>query len=533
MNLTRHLGCFFALLLAACSGQVGAGQPFDGSVVDGWQTTNLTDVDGDSIADQHEGNGDPDGDGLPNSRDKDSDGDGISDADEAGDTDLTTPPVDTDGDHVPDYLDLDSDGDGLSDQQEAADGSDPTKVDTDGDGASDLVESVAGTSPTDPADNPQKHGDFVFVVPYQQDPTPTKSTLVFEPTIKKADIFFVIDTSWSMGSYIAGVRDNLNNHIIPGIQAVIQDPHFGVGEFDRGPSIGPGANCAGIASDQASTADAKAVKAALSSLTPNCGTDEPYAQAAWLWATGDTSNWPKIPAKNCPPDTVGYGCARADAIPIVVMIGDELFTESYRLEKTFQPKIPEIVDAYKKIGGRLLAMGTMVNRSRAAWSAIAKGTGAVDAKGNPLVYSTSASTVAQQVVDGIKDLAKGGAFRLSVRVSDPNPNDGVDVAALVDKMVPNAQGGVADPLKPARVCVPWPEIADLDKDGVDDHFLNVPGGTAICFDIYPARNETVKPKAVPQIFKAVIEVMGDDVSVLASRVIYFVVPFGVEQGPID
>ena len=65
-----------------------------------------------------------------NYQNTDSDGDNISDADEAGDNDLTTAPVNTDSkpgysnsDTVPDYLDLDSDGDYISDADEAGDNS--------------------------------------------------------------------------------------------------------------------------------------------------------------------------------------------------------------------------------------------------------------------------------------------------------------------------------------------------------------------------------------------------------------------------
>ena len=69
----------------------------------------------------------------------DSDGDTISDLDEAGDNDLTTPPVNTDssfqnGDNDPDYLDLDSDGDTISDSDEAGDSDSATSPsDKDGD----------------------------------------------------------------------------------------------------------------------------------------------------------------------------------------------------------------------------------------------------------------------------------------------------------------------------------------------------------------------------------------------------------------
>ena len=81
----------------------------------------LTDTDGDTIPDQVEVGGDIDAplnsDGVDDidALDTDSDNDGITDAVEAGDADLTTPPIDTDSDNTPDYLDSDSDGDGVDD----------------------------------------------------------------------------------------------------------------------------------------------------------------------------------------------------------------------------------------------------------------------------------------------------------------------------------------------------------------------------------------------------------------------------------
>jgi len=63
------------------------------------------DMDGDTICDAEEGEGDLDGDGAPNYLDTDSDGDGIGDQIEAGDSDPATPPRDSDGDGVPDSLD--------------------------------------------------------------------------------------------------------------------------------------------------------------------------------------------------------------------------------------------------------------------------------------------------------------------------------------------------------------------------------------------------------------------------------------------
>jgi hypothetical protein len=69
-----------------------------------------SDADGDGIPTMVEmadagASPDPDGDGFDAWNDTDADGDGISDAEEAGDADPCTPPIDTDGDGVPEYLD--------------------------------------------------------------------------------------------------------------------------------------------------------------------------------------------------------------------------------------------------------------------------------------------------------------------------------------------------------------------------------------------------------------------------------------------
>lgn len=97
------------------------------------------DSDNDGILDVDDGDQDTDGDGIPNALDEDSDNDGILDRDEAGDDDLTTPPVDTDNDGTPDFLDLDSDGDTILDRREAGDNDkDTPPIDSDRDGTPDF-----------------------------------------------------------------------------------------------------------------------------------------------------------------------------------------------------------------------------------------------------------------------------------------------------------------------------------------------------------------------------------------------------------
>ena len=87
------------------------------------------DTDGDGITDANEAGDaelatipvDTDADTIADYRDPDADNDSISDRDEAGDADLSTPAVDTNQDGTADYIDDDSDGDGVSDATEAGD----------------------------------------------------------------------------------------------------------------------------------------------------------------------------------------------------------------------------------------------------------------------------------------------------------------------------------------------------------------------------------------------------------------------------
>ena len=130
------------------------------------------DSDGDTIDDGAEGLGDQDFDDVPNRFDGDSDGDGASDAEEAGDDDVATPPRDSDADGAPDLLDTDSDDDGLLDAQERVLGLSPLRRDTDGDGANDFFEVAAGSDGTDPAETPDSLGVLLAIVPFRQPADP-------------------------------------------------------------------------------------------------------------------------------------------------------------------------------------------------------------------------------------------------------------------------------------------------------------------------------------------------------------------------
>ncbi len=328
----------------ACGNTCASGEAcFDGSC--GMRPT--VDDDGDSISNFDEQKSvprDTDGDGTPDYLDDDSDGDGISDADEAGDTNVSTPPVDSDGDGTPDFQDLDSDNDSISDADEIILGTDPTLFDTDGDGESDGQEVAGGSDPLDPTSTVAGMGGFAFDLPFGG--TPRTNTLTFSPSIQKADVFFLVDTTGSMRGTIGGLQTSLSG-LITSIRATIPDTAFGVARQDDFPTGGYGSTSCNGESDfpfqleaRVTTDDAAAAAGVNALDMPlHCGGDGPESQIEALYqtATGDGfrspvgTAWvpPFDPASGFDP-TAGHGRIggagfRRDSLPIIIMATDITF----------------------------------------------------------------------------------------------------------------------------------------------------------------------------------------------------------------
>ena len=492
-----------------------------------------TDSDGDSISDRDERGRDTDGDTIPDRLDTDSDRDGIPDATEAGDADLSTFPVDTDEDGTPDYLDPDSDADGLSDRMEFESGTDPTRGDSDGDGVNDLVEVAAGTDPLDAADNPRARGNFVFEVPYEEEPIPLQDTLVFATALQKADVYIAVDSSGSMEGEIANLRSGLATTIVPGIAARIPDVWFGVGRFEDCAPTSCSNACNNI---QDMTPDILSVQAALDSITDNCGGTEPYRQVLWLLATGDTSGyggWVRPRPRRCSdPLSLGWPCFRPDAVKIVIQCGDEPMSESSACSPN--PSHATVVDAMNAVPMKYIGIESGNAELRGNMQSVAVDTGSVDATtGGALVFSISSdgTGLSGVVVDAVDQLAHNVPIRVDALpidgdddpVHDPPIDAVVEFIAYLETNVSGAT--VVDPLTgESRTCTSGLETADSDGDGHDDYFPRVFPGTSVCWDIHVRRNDTVEPLPhVPQLFRARNDVLGDMYTPLDARDVFFLV----------
>ncbi|MEM9491056.1 MAG: hypothetical protein AAGC55_18045, partial [Myxococcota bacterium] len=353
------------------------------------------DSDNDTIADRQEAQADTDGDGVPNVRDTDSDGDCRLDEVEAGDNDLDTPPINSDGEpDGEDYLDLDADNDGLADWIEDPncngvrddDETDSFSADTDNDGVSDLIEEAAGTDPNDENDNPRELGDFVFVVPFEEAPSPGSDDLDFSTNLKAVDVYFLIDRSGSMQEELNNLRGNINT-VLSNLTCAkgqeencIPDLWAGVGGIGY-PGTGglPFTHVLSVQPDPIVVRDALGVEGPGDPLgEPGCTPgsadrpcDEITQASLWSAAKGlgslaaeaefgascglsvveDYADAPSCETSAAGPGGISYPCFRPDALPVIIYATDESSAVTVNC-----PRIPSVIDAANEIGAKLVGL---------------------------------------------------------------------------------------------------------------------------------------------------------------------------------
>jgi hypothetical protein len=105
-----------------------------------------------------------------------------------------------------------------------------------------------------------------------------------------------------------------------------------------------------------------------------------------------------------------------------------------------------------------------------------------------------------------------------------DPADAVDATRFIDHIVPNRDGDWA------KGCEGGLETADTDADGVLDTFVGVLPGTQVCFDVIPKTNDFVEATDDPQLYRATIVVMGDGITELDERDVFFLVPPDIGGG---
>jgi hypothetical protein len=184
--------------------------------------------------------------------------------------------------------------------------------------------------------------DFFFILPYQDPNGDQMKPLDFSTAIPALDVFFLEDTTGSMGGEIKNLQAALTGTVVPGIQSALPNTQFGVGAFDDFPVNGDSSSAPCTSGDdtddqpfklrQLITPTTSLVQTAVNGLTTTsgatigCGGDLPEAgfEAVYQAATGEGLTGPSptsVPANHTGIGGVGF---RAGSMPVIVSITDAI-----------------------------------------------------------------------------------------------------------------------------------------------------------------------------------------------------------------
>jgi hypothetical protein len=541
------------------------------------------DSDGDTILDAQEGGADIDEDGVENFRDLDSDGDGIEDITEAGDGEVGTPPIQclaevdpvtglVSPDGLADAFDFDSDNDGLGDRDELVVGTNPCMVDSDGDGVGDLAEGAYvltncpdGTTGTDcncassaSCQIPAEH--FFVVLPYHT--PPIDRDLEFGTSIRVADVFFITDTTGSMGGTITNVQATVTTPvtgIIDRVTETIPDAWVGGGGHSDMPFGGYDSSPFEpfhLAIRMTPPERAAEVRTAFGALSAGGGGDGPEAQVfaiheivtgrggTWMGSGGPTYT---LHAYEGDCLDVGWGapCFREAALPIIVLFTDICShngpagdCDDYVGITPAPPTFAEAVAAMNVRGARFIGINASGGEPCATvtgpsgyspcWmeKQMAQETGSVDLDGNELVYDLPNDSTREEftntVVEAIETIATRVPLDITTRLRDDTSDPQmVDARQFIFSRRPACRAGVI----PCWTENPEAGISHDDAVATYDEstFFGVIPGTLVQFriqfrnDFYPGGRNT-------ELYKAFIDVTAGGSAVLDTRQVYIVIP---------
>ena len=544
------------------------------------------DSDGDTIADVHEGAIDPDGDGDPNFRDLDSDGDGVQDAEEAGDGVVETAPAvcpneinpltgEVEADGRADFTDTDSDNDGLGDGEERELGTDPCDIDSDGDGVGDLAEGAyeryncvegteaeCGCATQTSCIIPDEH--FYVVLPFGG--PPVERDLEFGTSIRVADVFFITDTTGSMGGTLDRVKDTVSTPgtgMIDRISETIPDAWFGGGQHDDYPfgSYGSTPDEPFILAIRMTPPERAAdVQAAFNGMALHGGADGPESQTEALYqiVTGAGGTWMysgstysmRRHAGDCLDGGWGAPCFRDAALPIVILFtdicahegppGEDSSCDPYSGITPAPALWTDTVAEFNRRGAKFVGVnansfggGCATTVGPSGFSPCyylrrtAEETGSVDLDGNALVYDLPAGGASDTVfVDTVVGAIETVATRVpldidtGVRDDPTDPPPGVDAARFIKRRQPACR---ATP--PAATCWVAPDGVTHEQAVAfadESTFFGVIPGTLVTFRI-TFQNDFYPGGAGAEVFIAFIDVR-TGTAILDTRQVFVVVP---------
>ncbi len=398
-----------------------------------------------------------------------------------------------------------------------------TLTDSDGDGVPDIADDY----PSDPR-RWIRGGGFYHTLPYGG--PAVIDPLNFNVQVKTADVYFVMDTTGSMGGEIANLRSTLTSGsfiagcgggVIGAIRCTIPDAWFGVGEHADYP-VSPYGGSIDIAyvNHLDITPSVSAAQSAVNGLRLRWGNDGPEAQLQALWSISTGGGLYRVPARRgCSGGRWGYPCFRPGTIPIVILFTDAPFhngPSGYNYTSWLRAKTWG--DAVNAMAAKRVRLITVMSDETWYWgtgrgsplydaNVVGSASGSVDGSGRPYVFhiNSDGSGLGPAVVSAVVSLANFSRFDVSARATD-NPGTAFDERRFVQAI--------------RAVSFPAGRCTGISGGTV---FTQCLPGTAVNFSV-TFRNNVVMPTAVPQIFNFSIQVLLNGTTVQATIPVRIVVP---------
>lgn len=446
----------------------------------------------------------------------------------------------------------DSDGDGLGDAI------DPNPADAngdaDGDGYPDSWEVYNGTDPN--VADPPPPSDELYVVLPEGGPPVTK---ILPPTVginlRSADIYFLVDTSYSMDGELATLRNRLSTFVVPEILSLITDAQFGVGHFrDYNRYTGSGGYGVPFENRQIITDVVADAQAGIDGLSLGPASDYPESDVAALYATvtGNAIGCGPGPA-TCPPGRFGHACFRSSAQPIIILFTDDSFhngvadsldTDGYHGSSCYEystgacnsecipatppsPSLETAVAEINAVGAKVIGIwsgsfpGDTGQVNTWVWGRTypdfdevidiyytVEQTGSIDALGNPYLYGIASNGIGLDIelVDAVNNMASSLIFDVTPAVVDPDPA-APDTTTVVNDVEPT-----------------WCEDCS-SIDTVTNTVYDVQPGSGITFEVILQNDFGDIPiQPSPQDVEVVIQVLTDTGINVGERTVHVLVP---------
>ena len=362
---------------------------------------------------------------------------------------------------------------------------------------------------------------------------------VFDPCeidaqVRTADVYFLVDTTGSMGGEINNLRSTLTSGtflpgctggVIGAIRCTIPDAWFGVGYHDDYRNVYPyGTSIDDVYRNRADiSSSVAAAQTAVNGLTIHNGYDWPEGQTQALWAVATGGGLPGhlSSRSGCPAGRWGYPCFRPDAIPIVILFTDAPFHNGYYTSVDYEPwrlgftppSYTQAIDALVSRGIKLITVESSDRDFNVLQDvrSLHYATGSVNGAGVPFVFSisSSGSGLSTAIVNAVQEVANYSRLDISAVARDNPATPGFDERGLVESIVATSWG-------PRGAC----------NSFSGDHFYGCLPGSDVHFEI-GFRNDVVMSTATPQVFNFVIEVLYNDSTVAFTKNVRIVIPPGI------